>query len=180
MLNVAQPQFNATAQRGQAATKPERRLAAGWVRSAARSRLQAGAPPRGTSSPKATDLGGWQCKGRCLPRQIETASAVKPHSTFAPSRCLASLRNFHLCVQKVCHILATMSHFDSAFSLQPSAFPSKLLQNQALPHKNPCSSVKSVSEKTFKKKSKKMLTPALLSGRLTPHTVTTEQQHKIK
>jgi hypothetical protein len=37
-----------------------------------------------------------------------------------------------------------------------------------------------VVENMFKKKLKKMLTPARLSGILVSHTVTTEQQHKIK
>jgi hypothetical protein len=37
-----------------------------------------------------------------------------------------------------------------------------------------------VTLKMFKKKLKKMLTPAWLSGKLVSHTVTTEQQHKTK
>ena len=98
------------------------------------------------------DLGGWHCKGTCLPRQSETAAGPRtPHLRLRVLGVFAltiSAFAFKKCVT----FWQQRPHFDSAFSLQPSAFPAKPLQNQPFPHKNPCSSVKSVSEKTFKKK----------------------------
>jgi hypothetical protein len=71
--------------------------------------------------------------------------------------------------------------FFSISAFQFSAFSSKPLQNRPFPPEILLVLVLVlVLEISFKKKSKKMLTPALLSGRLTAHTVTTEQQHNIK